>query len=206
MSRSVTFFFGRRLIVCMVTRGESYYIQRVRQGEKEAFSLLVESYKDMVYTLCIRMLGNEMDAAEAAQDVFVKAYRSIGSFQEKSKFSTWLYRIAYNHCISVIRKKVKVIDLVDELPVEQESEEELDGIGLLSSEERSRYLHQAIETLPETDAVVITLFYYEELSLEEIAGITGLSNNNVRIKLHRSRKKLQLELRNLLKSEVSSIL
>jgi len=77
---------------------------------------------------------------------------------------------------------------------------------VLSSEERRKYLQQAIETLPETDAVVITLFYYEELSLEEIEKVTGLTNNNIRIKLHRSRKKLQRELRKILKSEVSSIL
>lgn len=206
MSRSVTFLYGRRLIYCMDTRGESYYIHRVRNGDREAYSWLVERYKDLVFTICIRMLGNEMDAAEAAQDVFVKGYRSIGSFQEKSKYSTWLYRIAYNHCISVIRRKVKVIDLVDEIPEESEATGELNGMELLSSEERSKYLRQAIETLPETDAVVVTLFYYEELSLEEIAGITGLSNNNIRIKLHRSRKKLYRELQKLLKSEVSSIL
>ncbi len=66
----------------MVTRSESYYIQRVRQGDREAFSWLVDRYKDLVYTLCIRMLGNEMDAAEAAQDVFVRedSYLPSGSF------------------------------------------------------------------------------------------------------------------------------
>jgi RNA polymerase sigma-70 factor (ECF subfamily) len=190
----------------METRGESYYIHRVRNGDRDAYSWLVDRYKDLVFTVCIRMLGNAADAAEAAQDVFVKAYRSIGSFQEKSKYSTWLYRIAYNHCISVIRRKVKVIDLVDEIPEESEETGELNGMDLLSSEERSKYLRQAIDVLPETDAVVVTLFYYEELSLEEIAGITGLSNNNIRIKLHRSRKRLYRELQKLLKSEVSSIL
>jgi RNA polymerase sigma-70 factor (ECF subfamily) len=190
----------------METRGESYYIQRVRSGDREAFSWLVDRYSDMVYTICLRMLGNEMDAAETAQDAFVKAFRAMGSFQEKSKFSTWLYRITYNQCISVIRKRVRMIDLVDDIPEEKESGADLSGIDLLSLKERKNYLQQAIETLPETDAVVITLFYYEELSLEEIEAVTGLTNNNVRIKLHRSRKKLYLELQKMLKSEVSSIL
>lgn len=190
----------------MEARGESYYIQRVRSGDREAFTWLVDRYRDMVYTICLRMLGNEMDAAEAAQDVFVKSFRAMGSFQGKSKFSTWLYRITYNECISVIRKRVKVIDLVDEVPEERETGQELTGMELLSSEERRKYLQQAIETLPETDAVVITLFYYEELSLEEIEEVTGLSNNNIRIKLHRSRKKLKQELQKILKSEVPSIL
>jgi RNA polymerase sigma-70 factor (ECF subfamily) len=190
----------------MEARGESYYIQRVRSGDRESFTWLVDRYRDMVYTICLRMLGNDMDAAEAAQDAFVKSFRAIVSFQEKSKFSTWLYRITYNECISVIRKKVKVIDLVDEVSEEKETDDEFNGMELLSSEERRKYLQQAIETLPETDAVVITLFYYEELSLEEIEKVTGLSNNNVRIKLHRSRKKLRRELQKILKSEISSLL
>ncbi len=181
-------------------------IRRVRAGDRNAFSQLVDSYRDMVYTLCIRMLGNETDAAEAAQDVFVKAFRALEGFREKSKFSTWLYRIAYNHCISVIRKKVKIIDLVDEFPDTGEEREEWNGLDSLSEQERSRYLKLAMESLPETDAVVVTLFYYEELSLEEIAEITGLSNSNIRIKLHRSRKRMYQMLMKMLKSEVTSIL
>ena len=106
----------------MEVHSESYFINRVKQGEAEAFSWLVDTYKDMVFTICLRMLTVEADAEEAAQDVFVKAYRSIQGFQEKSKFSTWLYRITYNQCISVIRKKVKIIDLVDEMPEEKLNE------------------------------------------------------------------------------------
>jgi len=184
----------------------TYRIERVKGGDKEAFGPLVNAYKDMVYTVCLRMLGSEADAEEAAQDVFVKAYRSLGSFQAKAKFSTWLYRITYNNCISVIRKKVKMIDLVEEIPEGEVDEGELNGLKSLSSEERSKYLKMAIESLAETDAVVVTLFYYDELSLEEIASVTGFSNSNIRIKLHRSRKKMYQVICENLKSEVSSIL
>ena len=190
----------------MEARGESYFINQVKKGETEAFSWLVDTYRDMVYTICIRMLTVEADAEEAAQDVFVKAYRSIQGFQEKSKFSTWLYRIAYNQCISVIRKKVRMIDLVDELPDVEIDEGDLNGLDNISAEERGRYLKMAIEALPETDGVVVTLFYYDELSLEEIADITGLTNSNIRIKLHRSRKKMHHVISESLKSELSSIL
>ncbi len=183
-----------------------YCIERVKGGDKDAFANLVNTHKDMVFTVCLRMLTSEADAEEAAQDVFVKAYRSIGSFQAKAKFSTWLYRITYNHCISVIRKKVKMIDLVDEIPEGEVDEGELNGLESISAEERSRYLKLAIESLAETDAVVVTLFYYDELSLEEIAGVTGLSSSNIRIKLHRSRKKMYQVICENLKSEVSSIL
>ena len=190
----------------MDVRDITYRIERVKGGDREAFGGLVDTYKDMVYTLCLRMLTSEADAEEAAQDVFVKAFRSIGNFQAKSKFSTWLYRIAYNHCISVIRKKVKLIDLVDEVPEGEPDQGEMNGLESLSAEERSRYLKMAIDSLAETDAVVVTLFYYDELSLEEIAKVTGLSNSNIRIKLHRSRKKMYQVICENLKSEVSSIL
>jgi RNA polymerase sigma factor (sigma-70 family) len=189
----------------MELREEITHIDRVKQGDREAFSWVVDRYGDMVYTLCLRMLSVEADAEDAAQEIFVKAFRFIQGFQERSKFSTWLYRIAYNHCISVIRKNVKVIDLVDELPDEEGDEEDLNGIDLLSGEERKRYLQMALEALPETDAVVINLFYYDELSLEEIAEVTGLSSSNIRIKLHRSRKKMYRVLSEQLKSELNTI-
>ena len=189
----------------MDVRGETYHINRVREGDREAFSWVVDHYKDMVYTICLRMLTVEADASDAAQEIFVKVYRSISSFQEKSKFSTWIYRIAYNHCISVIRKKVKVIDLVEELPDDNVNEGDVSGLDVLSGEERRTYLQMAIEALPETDATVVTLFYYDELSLEEIADVTGLTSSNIRIKLHRSRKKMYRVLSEQLKSELNSI-
>lgn len=190
----------------MDVQKEKYLIERVKAGDKEAFTGLVNSYKDMIYTVCLRMLNSEADAEEAAQDVFVKAFRSMGSFQARSKFSTWLYRIAYNNCISVIRKKVKMIDLVDEVPEGEVDEMEMNGLESLSARERSRYLKMAIDSLAETDAVVVTLFYYDELSLEEIAQVTGLTSSNIRIKLHRSRKLMYRVICENLKSEVSSIL
>ena len=203
---SVTFLLNQRHIDCMDVHEIKYRIDRVKGGDREAFGGLVEAHKNMVYTVCLRMLTSEADAEEAAQDVFVKVFRSIGSFQAKSKFSTWLYRIAYNHCISVIRKKVKMIDLVDDIPEGEVDEGEMNGLESISAKERSRYLKMAIESLAETDAVVVTLFYYDELSLEEIAGVTGLSSSNIRIKLHRSRKKMYQVICENLKSEVSSIL
>ena len=184
---------------------EAYYIKRVREGDSACFGRLTESYADRVYTLCLRMLSNEHEAKDAAQETFVKAFRSLNNFREESRFSTWLYRIAYNHCISVIRKNVRVIDLVDEWEKEEADEASLDGLERLALEERRSYLRSAMEALPETDRVVVTLFYYDEQSLEEIAGVTGLSSGNIRIRLHRSRKKLYHILSGLLKNEVQSI-
>jgi len=189
----------------MTEAEEKNIIGRVKKGEVEAFAPLVDNYKDIVYTLCLRMLANETDAAEAAQDIMVRAFRSLNHFQERSKFSTWLYRIAYNHCISVIRSKTRIIDLVEDLP-DQDQAPDINGIMSLRREERKRYVEEAMESLAETDAVVITLFYYEELSLEEIAQVTGMSNANIRTRLFRARKKLGEILTAILKTEIESLL
>ena len=183
---------------------ELKYLLRVKAGDRSAFRWIVDRYADMVNTLCLRMLRNEEEAADAAQEVFIKVYKALGSFREDSRFSTWVYRIAYNHCISEIRKHTRVIDLVDESPEIPDENGILNGLEILAAEERKQYLKRALEALPETDSVVVTLFYYEELSLEEIAGITGLSNGNVRIRLHRARKKLMQVLGGHLKSEINT--
>ena len=94
---------------------------------------------------------------------------------------------------------------MDDVPEGEVDEGEINGLENISAEERSKYLKMAIDSLAETDAVVITLFYYDELSLEEIAEVTGLSSSNIRIKLHRSRKKMYQVICKNLKSEVSSI-
>ncbi|HDR68577.1 MAG TPA: RNA polymerase sigma factor [Bacteroidaceae bacterium] len=190
----------------MASKGEKYYIDRVKGGDKEAFTWVVDAYKDMVYTICLRMLINESDAEEAAQDIFLKTFRSIQFFQGKSKLSTWIYRISYNHCISVIRSKVKVIDLVEEVDESEINENTFNGLHTLSEKDREKHVRKAIEALAETDAVLVTLFYYEELSVNEIADITGMTSSNVRIKLHRARKKLYEVLNKQLKSEIESLL
>lgn len=194
-----------RPILQMHSNTETYCIEKVKGGDRQAFTWIVDSYKDMVYTLCIRMLSSEEDANEAAQDVFVKVYRSISSYRGSSKFSTWIYRITYNHCISVLRKQVKMIDLTDAIP-EVVDESSIDALLELRQEERSLYLKKALAELPETDALVITLYYYEDLTLEEIVEVTGLSSSNIRVKLHRARQKIYAELSRLLKSELNSIL
>ncbi|MEZ5069492.1 MAG: RNA polymerase sigma factor [Bacteroidales bacterium] len=189
----------------MEEKTEAYYLEQIRSGNKDAFRWIVDQYKDMIYTLSLRMLGQEADAEEATQDVFVKAYRALDGFQGEARLATWLYRITYNHCISVIRRKVRVIDLVDEVPDGEVDEGDLSGLELLTRDERTRFVRQALEALPETDAVIVTLFYFDESSIEEIVDVTGLSSGNVRIRLHRSRKKLYQVLKEQLKTEIKSL-
>lgn len=186
---------------------DRYYIERVLRGNVNAFSYLVERHKGLVYTIALRMLKNAEDAEELSQDTFVKAFKSLNEFKFESKFSTWLYRIAYNGAISRLRKKQLVVSDIDEavLPL-NEVVSTYDGISVLTQEEQKKYIHEAIQNLKDDDAFIITMYYLEEYSIDEISKMTDLSNSNVKVKLHRARKRFYDELKMILKEEVKTIL
>ena len=191
----------------MSRQTDNYYIEQVLGGNTGAFSFLVEKYQDMIYGLCLKMLQNAEDAEELAQDTFVKAYRSLNSYKGNSKFSTWLYRIAYNASISLIRKRKLELHSLDEQRLSDEDEVRIQQqLGQIKKEEVSAYLKKAIERLPGDDQVLITLFYYEEQSVEEVAQITGLTESNVKVKIHRARKKMHIFLKDFLQEEIYSFL
>jgi RNA polymerase sigma-70 factor (ECF subfamily) len=180
-------------------------IDAVLDGNKDAFADLVDRYKDMVFTLAVGMLRDGQEAEEAAQDAFVKAYRSLKAYKRKAKFSTWLYRIAYNECVSRLRKRKADTISIEEYHaagrvavVDQDQEEPLDP------EEQRRLLSEALGRLPESDRSIVLLYYYEDLPVDDIARITSLTVSNVKIKLFRARKKLQHELRPVIKSHLAT--
>lgn len=191
----------------MSIQTDNYYIEQVLGGNTEAFSFLVEKYQDMIYGLSLKMLRNAEDAEELAQDTFVKAFRSLSSYKGTSKFSTWLYRIAYNTAISAMRKRKFELLSLDEQRISDQDEMKIQQqIGQIRKEELSSYLQKAIESLPADDQVLVTLFYYEEQSIDEIVQITGLTESNVKVKIHRARKKMHILLKDLLQEEVYSFL
>lgn len=183
-------------------------IAKVKQGDMLAFNALIDEYKAMAFTLALKLMKNREDAEEVAQDAFVKAYKNIGQFEGKSKFSTWLYTIVYNTALTRLRKKQLDMQDIDSHSVEDlthhaESDAEW---RRLQKDERSSYIKQALGRLVSEDQVVITLFYLEENSLAEICEITGWELSNVKVRLHRARKRLLCELERLLDTEVRSLL
>ncbi len=168
-------------------------IARVLQGEQGLFSLLVERYRNYVFTLVLRFTGNREDAEEIAQDIFVKAYRSLADFRGASKFSTWLYTIVNNTCISFLRKKK--IDTVSIDGASTQVQLETRGLGFRADavEQKSKHVlvNEAIGLLGPDDRQVISLFYKGEQSLDEIGRIMGLEPNTVKVKLHRARTRLK---------------
>ena len=183
------------------------YIEHVLRGEINAFSYLVDKYKGMVYTIALRMLKNSEDAEELAQDTFIKAFNSLKDFKFESKFSTWLYRITYNGSISKLRKKkIEVYDAEDLELVNSTVISSYNVIHELTRFEQKKYINEAIEKLREDDACIISLYYLQENSVEEICEITGLTLSNVKVRLYRARKRFYDELKVILKDEVNAIL
>lgn len=169
-------------------------IQMVLQGRQQAFATLVARYQGYVFTIVMRHVNNRELAEELAQDVFVKAYKALASFKGNSKFSTWLYTITHNTCLSHLRKKEDETmfpgDEKMQIWAEGQSDARHPGTQL-EQKTQQQLVNEAVQQLPESDGELITLFYKAEQSVEEISVITGLTTSNVKVKLLRARQKLK---------------
>jgi len=183
-------------------------IARSIAGNQAAYADLIRRHQRYVFTLALRFAKNREDAEEIAQDCFVKAYRALSSFNGESKFSTWLYSIVYTTAMTHLRKKRVNTTSIDDEGTFIQLESQSAGLENNSAEQRSRsyYLNQAIEQLLPDDAMIITLFYKGEQSLEEIAQTMGLEANTVKVKLFRARQRLKERLERTLKHEVNELI
>lgn len=182
---------------------DHYYINLVIDGNTNAFAVLVDRYKDFVFTLSLKMLQDREEAEEAAQDTFIKVYKSLGSFKKESKFSTWLYKITYNNCLDRIKKQ-KRSRLVVELNefTEKEIESLKNVLETIEDEERKTMIQNCLGLLQPEDRFLISLFYYNENSLKEISQVMRINENNLKIKLFRARKRLAGILKSKLEPEI----
>ncbi len=182
---------------------EHKIIQRILSGDVQAFEEIVKIYQDMVYTLSYRVLKNHEDAQEIAQDVFIKIFKSLDSFNMKSKLSTWIYRITYNTSINKLKsQKRKIVTTEINDKAEMKNSTASDALFEITNEEKKEIINITILKLPESERIIITLFYYEDLPISEIADIVGISKQNVKVKLFRSRQKLYIELKNLIGKQI----
>ncbi len=191
----------------MDKNSDQIYIDKVLHGDTNAFAYLINKYKSMTYTIAIKIVKSHEDAEEVAQDSFLKAYEKLNTFKGDAKFSTWLYTIVYRNAITKIRKKKITTSDIDDYVIDNHYEgDDFPQLEALKNEEQQKYVRHAIDKLPEKDALLITLFYMNENSIEEIEQITSLSQSNIKVKLFRARKKLNQELSGLLKEELNTIL
>lgn len=191
----------------MENKTDQIYLEKVLLGDTNAFTYFIDKYKNMAFTIAIKIVKNSEDAEEIAQDSFLKAYQKIDSFKGNSKFSTWLYTIVYRNAISKIRKKkIETTDIDDYIIDNHTTDIEFPQIEALKKGEQKKYVNEAINNLPETDTFLITLYYLNDSLVEEIEEITGFSKSNIKVKLFRARKKLYKELSLLLKDELKAII
>jgi RNA polymerase sigma factor (sigma-70 family) len=183
-------------------------IQNTLAGDQSAYTDLVKRHQRFVFTLAMRFAKGREDAEEIAQDCFIKAYRSLASFQGQSKFSTWLYSIVYTTAMTFLRKKRVDTDSIDDENTYIQIENQVSGYDVNNAENKSRsfYLNQAIEQLLPDDAAIITMFYKGEQSLEEIAKAMGMEANTVKVKLFRARQRLKEKLERNLKHEAKELI
>jgi RNA polymerase sigma-70 factor (ECF subfamily) len=183
-------------------------IEQTLGGNQSAYADLVKRHQRFVFTLAMRFAKGREDAEEIAQDCFIKAYRSLASFQRQSKFSTWLYSIVYTTAMTFLRKKRVDTTSIDgeDVFIQIENKPSAYDENNVESKSRSYYLNQAIGQLLPDDATIITLFYKGEQSLEEIAQVLGIEANTVKVKLFRARQRLKEKLERNLKHEVKELI
>jgi RNA polymerase sigma factor (sigma-70 family) len=183
-------------------------IQQTLGGNQSAYADLVKRHQRFVFTLALRFSKNREDAEEIAQDCFVKAYRSLVSFQQQSKFSTWLYSIVYTTAMTSLRKQRVETSSIDNEDGRIQLAGQVATFDTNHAENNSRsfYLNQAITQLLPDDAAVLTLFYKGEQSIEEISQALGIETNAVKVKLFRARQRLKEKLERNLKHEAKELI
>lgn len=175
----------------MTTNNDQILINQIKNGDTNAFGQLVDQYKDLVFTLALRMLKNREEAEEVAQDTFIKTYKSLHRFKGDSKFSTWIYRVAYNTCLDRIKKNRKYLNDVEINEITTNQVQTIDSaLDRLEASEKREAIKFCIDKLSSEDSFLLTLYYYEDLSLNEISEIVGMKSNAIKVKLFRCRKKL----------------
>ena len=179
-------------------------IQSARSGDEKAFEKLLKKYRNLVYSVMVRMVRNPQEAEDLTQEAFIKAFGALQSFNEEYAFSTWLMKIASNNCIDFLRKKKLRTQSIDEpvkykdesLQFELQDHEPTPERNMLNTE-RSRMINDAIEALPKRYREVIVLRHKEEKSYEEIAELLHLPLGTVKARIFRAREMLNKSIRDI---------
>jgi RNA polymerase sigma-70 factor, ECF subfamily len=180
-----------------VPASETQLIHQAQRGDSEAFGALITLHERFVYNLALRTLGNPQDAQDIAQDAFLRAWTSLGSFRAESQFRTWLYRIVLNLCLNRIpHLRRELAQLADEEAADSPLPDSraADPLSTLEAVERRKFLHRAIDRLPEQYRLLIILRYHGDLAYDEIASLLNLPLGTVKTGLFRARERLRAAL------------
>jgi len=169
---------------------DEIYIQRILEGDHQAFRQLITKYKDMAYSIAMSVVKDEFYAEEIIQGSFLIAYDKLATFKGASKFSTWFYRIVTNQSFKLAKRhKTEFVDFVEIPP---EISDEIDNAILkLEADDQKYYINEALKKISAKESLVLRLFYLNENSVEEITEVTGWSSSNIKVILHRARINLR---------------
>lgn len=182
---------------------DDIYIKKVKNGDVEAFRYFIRQYQHMAFSVALSVVKDEFLAEEVVQESFINAFKKIASFKGQSKFSTWLYKIIINKAFRSIEKEKKWAhsEVDDNASVEYE-----DSLDKMNKDERTYYINETLKLMPAKESLSLRLFYLKEMSMDEIKEVTGWSLSNVKVILHRARKRFHGEINKVLKAEAKSIL
>jgi RNA polymerase sigma-70 factor (ECF subfamily) len=169
---------------------ESLLVSQIVSGERELFRLLIGRYQRAVHAMGLSFFHNREDAADFTQDVFLKTYRNLGRFKGNARFSTWLYRIAYNTAVNGITRKKEYRSLAEE----EVSRDDAGPEGLTIREAARTAVQNAVSELPEKYRICVDLFFFYDRSIREIGVITGFPENTIKSHIFRAKKLLRQEL------------
>jgi RNA polymerase sigma-70 factor (ECF subfamily) len=169
---------------------ESQWLQQTLRGDAEAFSHLIEAYQEPVYNLCYRMLGNAIEAEDAAQESFLRAYQNLKHYDVGRPFTTWLLSIAAHHCIDQIRRRRFAALSYDAIPQIEPPDLSPGPESVLMERDEQRQVQELLVNLNPSDRAAIVLRYWYDLSYEEIGESLSLSVSAVKSRLHRARREL----------------
>lgn len=180
---------------------DQIYIDRIKAGDIDAYRNLVTQYKDMAFTIALKIIKDRDEAQDIIQESFIKAFQQLESYEGRAKFSTWLYTIVYRTALNQSKRNrgnnSSFFDEMEEaIPDFTTSQHQQ-----MEEKEQQEIIKKAIGKLPRTEALLVTLFYINENSIKEIKQITGLSLSNIKIKLFRARKKLKNDLTLLIEDQ-----
>lgn len=169
-------------------------LKRAARGDEAAFEVLISPYMDTTYRLCLRMMGNEQDAADMAQEALVRAWRNLSTYKAQSRFSTWLYRITQNVCLDELRKhknrQAESLQKLHEAGFDPEDKKETPEAAAESKDTRA-HLIRAIDSLSEEHRAAILLRDVHGLSYEEIASVLDVNLNTAKSRIARARANLR---------------
>lgn len=170
---------------------ERQWAEAALRGDQQAFALLVGAYQNPIYNLCFRMLGNAVEAEDAAQETFVRVYRRLGTYDPSRKLSSWMLTIASHYCIDRLRRRrinwISVEELLPWHPLASDVAPPEESV--IEGESRAQ-VRRLLQSLPAEDRQVVALRYWQDLSYTEIAEITGATESSVKSRLHRARANL----------------